>query len=67
MTELARKYGFEYETAKAAIDESAIGSRKSQPGVLVALLAKAKADAIRANLRSEDGFLLTSDQVIAKC
>ena len=65
MNELASKYGFQYETTKAAIDESAIGSRKAQPGELVKLLAKAKADAIIERLDSSDshGYLLTCDQV----
>ena len=65
MDELASRYGFDYETAKAAIDESAIGNRKSQPGELVLLLARAKAEAIRKkNLSATEGFLLTCDQVI---
>ena len=63
MNDLASKYGFQYETTKAAIDESAIGSRKSQPGELVKLLAKAKADAILKRLNASQGYLLTCDQV----
>ena len=63
MNDLASKYGFEYETTKAAINESAIGSRKAQPGELVKLLARAKADAIVKRLDASQGYLLTCDQV----
>lgn len=63
MNELASFYSFQYETTKAAIDESAIGSRKAQPGQLVKLLAKAKADAIVKRLNVSHGYLLTCDQV----
>lgn len=63
MDELASKYGFQYETAKASIDESSIGSRMSQPGDLVKLLAMAKAKAILPRLSGSDGYLLTCDQV----
>lgn len=65
MDELGHEHGFQYETAKAAIDESAIGSRASDPSGLVLLLAKAKAEAIIPKLSSADsGYLLTCDQVL---
>jgi predicted house-cleaning NTP pyrophosphatase (Maf/HAM1 superfamily) len=63
MDELASKWGFDYSTVKAAIDEGKIGNRRRQPGELVTLLAKAKADAILQNNLLEDGYLLTCDQV----
>ena len=62
MDELAAKYGFGYETTKAAIDESALGNRNAQPGQLVTLLAKAKADAILKRIDASEGYLLTCDQ-----
>lgn len=63
MSELAEKFHFKYETCKAAIDESAIGNRRAQPGLLVTLLAKAKADAIIKQAPRSEGYLLTCDQV----
>ena len=66
MDELASKWVFSYTTAKAAIDESKIGSRKQQPGELVTLLAKAKAESILEKTPMEDGYLVTCDQVSLK-
>ena len=63
MEELAGQYGFKFVTAKASIDESALGNRRSHPGELVKLLAKAKAEAIIEKLATSEGYLLTSDQV----
>ena len=64
MDELARQYGFTYETTKAAIDEAAIGSRASDPSELVLLLARAKAKAISSRMEeANEGLLLTCDQV----
>lgn len=63
MSELAKQHGFSYETMKASIDEAAIGCRRSQPGELVKLLARAKADAIKSQTSRSEGYLLTCDQV----
>lgn len=63
MDELASKWGFKYSTMKAAIDESKLGNRRKQPGELVNLLAKAKADVILQQNSLEEGYLLTCDQV----
>ena len=68
MQELAQEYGFQYETVTADIDEQALGDRTSDPAQLVALLAQAKAAAISERLNSQgdsqQGFLLTCDQVV---
>lgn len=65
MDELAAQYGFQYEIAKAGIDESVI--RHEDARQLVLSLAHAKADAIRAALRQQGtdghGLLVTCDQV----
>jgi predicted house-cleaning NTP pyrophosphatase (Maf/HAM1 superfamily) len=65
MDELAAQYGFQYEVAKAGIDESAI--RHDDARQLVLALAHAKADAIRAALAQRGaggtGLLITCDQV----
>ncbi|PRW61253.1 septum formation MAF [Chlorella sorokiniana] len=70
MDELAARYGFKYEIAKADIDEKAIRHEDAQH--LVLRLAHAKADAIRAKLQAAadeagqplDGLLVTCDQVV---
>lgn len=65
MDELAAEHGFTYQTCTADIDERAIRDR--DPERLVTLLARAKADAIRAKLAAQgvrSGLLLTSDQVV---
>lgn len=65
MDELAAEFHFTYEPCSADIDEQAI--RHADPAALVTALAKAKAAAIEAKLRSAghtDGLLLTCDQVV---
>ena len=68
MQELADEYAFVYETVTADIDEKALGDRTANPTTLVALLAKAKAEAICKKLHDRSalptGFLLTCDQVV---
>ena len=68
MKELAKDYFFQYKTAKADIDEQAIGERSSGPDQLVRLLAHAKAAAIRERLQrtgpAREGLLITCDQVV---
>ncbi|EFN52790.1 hypothetical protein CHLNCDRAFT_26436 [Chlorella variabilis] len=66
MDELTVQYSFQYEIAKADIDESAI--RHDEAHQLVLSLAHAKADAIRAKLQAagngDEGLLVTCDQVV---
>ena len=66
MDELAARHGFQYEVAKADIDEGAI--RHDDARRLVLRLAHAKADAICAQLRAAGGgaggLLVTCDQVV---
>ena len=68
MKELAKAYCFQFETARADIDEQAIGERSSSPDKLVRLLAHAKAAAIRKRLQrtspAREGLLVTCDQVV---
>lgn len=68
MDELTVQYSFQYEIAKADIDESAI--RHDEAHQLVLSLAHAKADAIRAKLQAagngDEGLLVTCDQVGAQ-
>ena len=68
MKELAKDYCFHFETARADIDEQAIGERSSAPDQLVRLLAHAKAAAIRERLQrtspAQEGLLITCDQVV---
>ena len=68
MKELAKEYCFQFETARADIDEQAIGQRSSGPDQLVRLLAHAKAAAIREQLQrsspAREGLLITCDQVV---
>ncbi len=68
MKELAKEKGFHFETARADIDEQAIGERSSGPDQLVRLLAHAKAAAIRERLQrtspAREGLLITCDQVV---
>lgn len=61
LAELLAGRGF--DVAAADIDERALGDRAGDPAELVALLARAKADALRARLPAS-GVLLTADQVV---
>lgn len=59
---MLREMGYEFEVMPAYIDEKAI--RHDDPKELVLLLAKAKADALLANI-TEPALLITGDQVVA--
>lgn len=64
MDRIAADYCFSYKQMQADIDEQALGDRSRNPQELVSLLARAKADALKARLSQTSGILITCDQVV---
>lgn len=60
--EILKELGFEFEVAKADIDEKSI--RSNDPKELSLALAKAKAENLRKSLSPQDAILITADQVV---